>query len=128
MFSSFEDLNYFYDKIYSQKSHLLTHGSHLLFRNDVNQAYKQMQVTLPSSKRVRFYVHQVIVLKKLNCLSMEKGLETSHLCHIKNCVNPDHISAEPRHINNNRIHCSRERADTSDPSYCCGHDPYPRCI
>ena len=77
---------------------------------------------------MRYYAHQVVLLKKLNSLAMEDGLECSHLCHIKNCINPEHIVAEPRHINNNRLHCSGERRDHGDLSYCTGHEPYPRCI
>lgn len=128
MFFTFEELDFFYDKIFMKKKCILTHGSHLLFRNESDQTYKQMQVTLPSGRKVRYYVHQVIILKKLNVLSMENGFETSHLCHIKNCINPDHLTAEPHQINNSRIHCSRERNDCGDMSYCCGHDPYPLCI
>ena len=127
MFSSFEDLNYFFDRIYSQKDNLLTHGSHLLFRNST-PGYKQMQVTVPSGRKVRCYVHQVIASKKFNMLSFQDGMETSHLCHIKNCVNPAHIAIEPRHINNNRIHCSRERNDVGNASYCVGHGACSPCV
>ena len=56
--------------------YLLAHRSHLSIQNDVNQACKHIQFTLLSGNRVQYYVHQVIILKKLNCLSVENGLGT----------------------------------------------------
>ena len=129
-----EDLNYVYSEIFKNKDDVHTHGSHTLFRNTGGSKYRQKQVTFPRDGKVRafptvrIYVHQVVLLKKLNVLSLEPGLETSHLCHVKNCIKEDHIVAEPHHINNNRIHCLRERTDIGDKNYCRGHDPYARCL
>ena len=47
-------------------------------------------------------------------------LDCSHICHNNHCINPLHISLEPRHINNNRKVC-KER------NVCMTHEPYRQC-
>ena len=49
-------------------------------------------------------------------------LEVSHLCHTRLCVNPDHLSLEPRCINQEREHCRNQ-------GVCAGqHDGHPDCL
>jgi hypothetical protein len=47
--------------------------------------------------------------------------DVSHLCHNSLCINIDHLSLEPRHINNNRIACKGR-------GFCFEHDQYPPCM
>lgn len=49
-------------------------------------------------------------------------LEVSHLCHQRLCVNPAHLSLEPRTINTERVHCNLQGQCTQ-----C-HDGYPYCL
>jgi hypothetical protein len=47
--------------------------------------------------------------------------DVSHLCHRKWCINPGHLSLEPRGINNQRRQCYNERK-------CFKHGVYEDCI
>ena len=48
--------------------------------------------------------------------------DISHLCHEKLCVNPAHLSHEPRHVNKRRNTCRRQGKP------CTGHGTYKNCI
>ena len=130
MFTSQDDLDHFLKMLY--KENILTRDSHTIFlgkTGKVGKTYKKFQCDLPSGvKGFRVKVHIPVLLKKLNILQMEEGMETSHLCHIKHCINPEHLNAEPHHINNNRQTCVNYRIELSDNSFCTGHGDYPRCI
>ena len=131
MFSTQEDLDHYIEKLYDEKDEpgkILTRGDHIIFRDNGTNTYKHMQVTLPSGDKIRPRVHIPVLLKKLGKLFMDKGMESSHLCHIKNCINPSHLCSEPKAINLNRIHCVNWRSQIQDPNYCIGHFPYPRCM
>lgn len=47
--------------------------------------------------------------------------DVSHLCHNKLCANADHLSHEPRGINNNRQSCV-------NVGLCSGHGNYANCM
>ena len=64
--------------------------------------------------------HRLSFMIHIKNLDLNSDLDCSHLCHNSLCVNPDHISLEPHHINNNRIHCKNEMK-------CSGHGIYPAC-
>ena len=50
-----------------------------------------------------------------------KNLDISHLCHLKSCVNPSHLVAETRKMNNDRKVCAKYR-------HCSGHGDQPNCL
>ena len=76
---------------------------------------------------VREYAHRIALLKKLNSISIPIGLEASHLCHMKACIKPDHMSAEPHEINMSRNRCYNESQRLGHTS-CFGHGIYPACL
>lgn len=47
--------------------------------------------------------------------------ESSHLCHNSLCINADHISLEPKQINNERKICHNKKR-------CTQHDHYEDCL
>lgn len=49
--------------------------------------------------------------------------DISHRCHEKLCVNPGHLSHEPRYINLRRDSCRK-----SKDKKCTGHGRYKHCI
>lgn len=72
-------------------------------------------------KSRREAVHRVVyALKKDSPLDFS-GHEVSHLCHVKECINIDHLSYEPHNINVARNLCRSSNR-------CSGHGPYKRCI
>lgn len=49
----------------------------------------------------RYMIHRYVYEKFLGLIP--DGLEIDHLCRIRNCVNPDHLEAVTRLVNNYRI-------------------------
>ena len=130
MFTSQNDLDHYLEMMY--KENISTLNSHTIFlgkAGKTGKTYKKFQCDLPSGiKKFRTKVHIPVLLKKLGILKMEEGMETSHLCHNMHCINPEHLNAEPHHINNNRQTCVNYRIELSDKSFCTGHGAYPKCI
>lgn len=63
--------------------------------------------------RAAYFAHKSVYLPK--------EIEISHLCHNALCVRIDHLSAEPHHVNMNRLLCvNREQ--------CFGHEGYKNCL
>ena len=129
MVQTLNDVAYLYNEIFKDEQ-LLTRldGGHILYRHTGTHHYKQLHKTLPGGRAVRSRAHQIVLLKKINSVSLPVGCEASHLCHIKDCVAEDHITAEPHNINMERFHCADERLCRQDPTFCRGHGQYPRCI
>ena len=54
------------------------------------------------------HVHRVALLVKMRLTRSQfpdAGLEVSHLCHKKLCINPMHLTIESHATNQERIHC-----------------------
>lgn len=73
-----------------------------------------------SGKWIKRKAHRFCLMVFLKDFNLPTELDCSHVCHNSKCVNPGHISLEPHHINNNRIHCRNLRK-------CIGHGHYPAC-
>ena len=126
-FNTMEEVNIFYNMIEHElhtKGSCIVYGSNSSDRNRYIQVKKQIR----PSRYIRAYVHQVALLKKMNMVRIPEGLESSHLCHNKSCVNPEHLAAEPHNINMARVACVHERTARALPSFCFGHEGYPQCI
>ena len=75
----------------------------------------------------RLYAHRVAKLYAMGLAEVPHGVQCSHLCHIRTCCEPSHITLEPSGINNQRKTCNYRGA-------CTGHidpitaTPLPQCI
>ena len=72
-------------------------------------------------KRQTFTVHRLQYFLANNCAFSDHSYHVSHLCHKKLCINIEHLSLEPGHINVERNTCKNLRA-------CKGHDGFKNCI
>lgn len=82
-------------------------GSCHMYTGYHQHGYGMIRKTI-NGKSYKIYVHQLAKLHQLNLISVPAGLVTSHLCHNKSCVNPNHINFETQGINNNRNMCRNE--------------------
>ena len=76
---------------------------------------------------IRKYVHHVAMLKKLQQIELDPGLEVSHLCHNKACIKPEHMTTEPNLINMARNACASVRKSRGINNFGFGHQSYPNC-
>jgi len=91
-----------------------------LNKNGVEYGYKYIK--LPNQQRKsRQYTHRLAYMLKCGSYRLPRALEVSHLCHFSLCLNSAHLSLEPHHINNNRIHCV-------NAGKCLDHQPYEACL
>ena len=65
-------------------------------------------------------VHRFCYMLFTGNFDISQYLDCSHICHNNMCINPSHISLEPRHINNNRNVCK-------DRKVCMSHGQYQDC-
>lgn len=78
--------------------------------------------------RHRIYAHRLSLMIHMQTLDLNRtceysGLpcEVSHLCHNALCINPLHLSLEPKVTNNSRKQCLNEKK-------CFGHGNYRACL
>ena len=86
--------------------------------------YGRIKVKLPYMyKSETLYCHRLMyqVINRQEHLPLHQ--EVSHLCHNSLCVKSEHLSLEPKSVNNKRRFCQH-----SDPPECKGHHPYPDCV
>ena len=126
-FHSMHEVDIFYQMI---ESDIHTFGSCMVYGSSSNtqQKYIRVKKHIGPSRYIRAYVHQVALLKKLRCVKLPEGHETSHLCHNKLCINMDHLASEPHYINMSRVACANERLSRGMPHFCFGHEGYSKCI
>ena len=123
-FNTMEEVNIFYNIIEHElhtKGSCIVHGSNSSDRNRYVQVKKQIR----PSRYIWAYIHQVALLKKMNMFRIPEGLESSHLCHNKSCVYPEHLAAEPHNINLARVACVHERTARALPSFALGMKDIP---
>ena len=128
-FASLEDLNHFVKVV--NEEFILTQGhGHRLYRGFTNQYTRKYCSTFPSGATMRVYTHEAILLHKLGILQRAQGYETSHLCHVQSCINPEHLACEPKSMNNERKHCNDERKRLGSSTYCRpqGHGESGPCL
>lgn len=126
-FHSIHEVNIFYEMI---ESDIHTLGSCMLYGSSSNKQQKYIRVKKRTgpSRYIRAYMHQVALLKKLGCVRLPEGHETSHLYHNKQCINMDHLASEPHYVNMFRVACASERLSKGIPHFCFGHEGYSQCI
>ena len=69
--------------------------------------YSRYHVTFPGAPTKNMYVHHLSLLIRDRLVEAPAGLEASHLCGIKKCVNPEHLVWETGDENNSRRKCHR---------------------
>ena len=72
-------------------------------------------------KRKAVLAHRLNLYVKTMVKSLPSQCEASHRCHTKTCINPDHLSLEPKRVNMARKSCKAN-------GECQGHRGYGRCI
>lgn len=92
-----------------------------LTKGSIPNNYGVINITFLNGKKSVMNVHKVA-----KCISerrhiTEKGIDISHLCHNKRCIQAEHLSIEPHFINNNRQTCK-------ESGKCMSHGPYPMCM
>ena len=99
-------------------------GDCIIWKGAVSRfGYGVMKVTWPEEGRKQEKVHRVALMVEMHLTRSQfpgEGLEVSHLCHKKLCVNPVHLVIEPHATNLERRHCFQQ-------GVCCGTH-LPQCI
>lgn len=67
--------------------------------------------------------HRLMYMLFNNRFDIKTKEQVSHLCHNCRCVNPQHLSLEPDHINKDRQICRGVV-----PLRCRSHHPHPDCL
>lgn len=72
-------------------------------------------------KRITLTVHRLVFFFSRNCSFENLDYHVSHKCHVKKCVNVQHLSFEPALINLERTICFLNNV-------CVGHYGYGKCL
>lgn len=86
--------------------------------------YSKLTVTYPWNKQKKtMYSHRYAFMLHTNNFELPLNMQVSHICHNKRCVNAEHLSLEPEHVNKDRQICRGLY-----PVHCKTHLPYPDCM
>lgn len=96
-------------------------GSCVLWTGRVNKYGYSVHRIMHNHKRVSLPVHRITYFLLDPSRPLDPNLHVSHLCHVKRCVNSEHLSLEPCKINNHRRKCKSE-------GECTGHHGFKCCI
>lgn len=88
-------------------------------RREKSTKYGYIRVKL-NEKWTTLHAHKVAACCR-DRVVYPKNIDISHLCHNSTCIRPEHLSAEPHHVNNNRRSCVEK-------NWCTEHAPYPDCL
>ena len=101
-----------------------------LWGGSLRNGYPQMKLGCHFKGRFStkqpYSMHQVIFQINKRCVLNLAGHEISHLCHNKTCLNPKHLSYEPRHVNMTRDKC--KNATCEEGKHVFNMKYYPPCI
>ena len=120
-----EEITKMTEKISSMPRNYNEKGCHLWTKSKTAAGYGRIYMTVTSLNGTKFNryfpVHRMAIFLHLNAQPLDNDLHASHICHIKDCFNPHHISLEPCVINNARKHCKAVQN-------CIKHEHFPDCI
>ena len=86
--------------------------------------YSVYSVRFPWDRKKRtLYGHRFAYMLHTEKFDLSEEFDVSHLCHQKRCINPEHLSFEPPHINQDRQVCRG-----THPTRCRKHKPYQDCL
>ena len=88
------------------------------------QKYSTLCVKMPwEMKKKTVLSHRFAFMIFYDSFELSESLQVSHLCHQHHCVNPEHLSLEPNHVNMDRQICRG-----IFPPRCKKHEPHRDCI
>ena len=114
-----EILNILYE-ICSGRQSIHANGHCIVYNGPTQNGYGIIRKSI-YGVRYQIYAHQVAALHYNGLVEVPEGVECSHLCHNRLCINGKHISFEPHFINNQRNNCKSEQR-------CVHHVNAPDCI
>ena len=80
-------------------------GACLLWTGEKNSfGYGVLRFSV-AGKRVKFGVHRLAYFVEHPDVCLALNNHVSHLCHVKLCIQPAHLSYEPQAVNNSRKSC-----------------------
>ena len=82
--------------------------------------YGMVKAKFPDGIWRALHAHKLMFLIHKQIVSVDEGLEVSHLCHQPKCLNIEHLSLEPHDINNERQMCVNR-------GKCVGHMGFNDC-
>ena len=87
----------------------------------VSKHFKLINRETHKEKNIKLALHIVVCFLKYRRIPVKGAIDCSHLCHDKNCLNPDHLVLEPRDTNNLRKNCKKAKR-------CSHHHESADCI
>lgn len=101
------------------------HNCWICLSGGQNQKYSTMSVSFPwAPGRKTVLCHRFSYMLFNNNFEILPAMHVSHRCHQRHCVNPEHLSLEPNHVNMDRQICR----DILPVRRCKGHPPYQDCL
>lgn len=83
--------------------------------------YGIIHARMPTQRsKAALYVHICAWLVKEGAFQVPSGLEVSHLCHVRDCIEPSHLTVEDTETNNSRQRCHNSQQ--------CTKEHHPSCI
>ena len=103
-------------------SEMDTDSGCIIFNGTSRNGYGSIKKRI-AGKQTFYYTHRIVMMYTLKNINIGP---CSHLCGVKLCVNPEHISIECNIVNNQRKNCHENKV-------CHGHvsrnrDRLPQCI
>ena len=118
-------------KTISDKSNDIDSRGHVIWKPPPNAktGYPELKLHPPLAERFNIFSAKnpghILYIFENNIILNRFNYEMSHLCHIKTCINPNHLSYEPKWMNSVRRNCAKTRN-------CSGHrsakTEYKNCI
>lgn len=86
--------------------------------------YSSLTVTFPWNKKKKTVKsHRFSYMLFVQNFDIPTDMHVSHRCHNNRCVNAEHLSLEPDHVNKDRQICRG-----IFPVHCKKHPPYQDCL
>ena len=98
----------------------LSDKGHLVVDGIEKNAYANVRVYLRGTS-YQVNRHRLCYFIDKDFAPLPPGHHVSHLCHVKNCCQEDHLTIEPPQINNSRKLCFKSKL-------CQGHEGFLNCV
>ena len=112
------EINNFHNKL-ARRTHLINF-CHVWYGQLDRDGYGILRIKF-RGRMCKVRVHRLQYFLKNNCPQMFTAVHVSHLCHVKGCINIEHLSYETAAVNRCRNECFKN-------GECQGHRGYAKCI